>query len=421
MRIIFILPFSPKYAETTKDSAQPIHQWKNSKGELIGVWIQDHAHYFGFNLIHFYPSLIFEVWRPDYRAEKVYEHTFENGFVHRSFPSETIAIQQGLLRKTREYAPMMEIYLDKIVSVAKKDTLLMVPATGSLFSTRLFRKYHDKLPMLGYNFVSNNSLFRDFPPTFNPFRYLHFKIIAHQHKKHFKNIKNLSIPNYLRMEELKARFGCNAWFNNFGIDHEFWKNDLSKQEARKALNLGSEKIILFSSRLVPEYQIEKVLDVISLFRDYSFLCIFTSQGNKDYIEILHQKINTLQIEKHVLFTGWLDNENFKKYFSACDVFCSTSTQQAGPASTFFAMLMERPVMSTDAGLAAELLKKNGCGLIFPPTDYSKWEEAFASVIKNDPVPIKTIDREIIFELVDWGVRAKGWMDTFNAVVGSSIR
>jgi len=295
---------------------------------------------------------------------------------------------------------------------------VMVPATGSLFSTRLTRKYHKKLPMLGYNFVSNNSLFRDFPPTSNPFRFVHYKIIDHQHKAHLKRIKNLSVFHWHRMEELKTKFGCNVWFNQFGMYTDFWTPDISKQETRKALQLGSEKAILFSSRLVPEYQIDKVLDVISSFRGYSFLCIFTSQGNKDYIESLHQKIKNLKIEEHVLFTGWLGDEEYKKYYAACDVFCSTGIQQAGPGSTFFAMLMEKPVMSTDAGLAVEVLKKNECGLIFPTTDYSKWEEAFASVIKNDPVNIKMINREIIVELFDWKVRAKGWMDTFHTVIES---
>jgi len=412
------MPFSPKYSDATDDLAEPIHSWKNSEGEMIGVWIQDHAHYFGFNLLKFYPSLIFEVWRPDYRAEKVYEHTFENGLVHRSFPSEKISYQQGFLRKTREYAPMMELYLDQIVPMANLSTILMVPASGSLFSTRLARKYQKKLPMLGYNFVSNNSLFKDFPPTGNPFRLLHFKIIDHHHKKHLKRLKNLSVFNWHRLEEIKNKFGCNVWYNDFGMYTDFWKPDLQKQEARKALNFGHEKIILFSSRLVPEYQIDKVLDVISVFRDYSFLCIFTSQGNKEYVESLYQKIENLKIEEHVLFTGWLDNENYKKYFSACDVFCSTGIQQAGPASAFFAMLMERPVMSTNTGSAAELLKKYECGLIFPTTDYSKWEETFASVIKNDTVNIKTIDREIVVELFDWKVRAKDWMETFHAVIGS---
>jgi glycosyltransferase involved in cell wall biosynthesis len=418
MRIIFIIPFSPKYADAPKDASPPLYSWVNPKGEMIGIWMEDHAHYFGFNLLKFCPFLNFEVWRPDYRAKKVYEHTFENGLVHRSFPSTRTMIPNGLTRKNREYAQMMETYLDKIISSGERQTLLMVPASGTAFSIRFFKKYHKKIPMLGYNFISNNSLFKVIPKTRNPVKMLHYKLIEYQHERHFSYIKNLSVPHWDRIEELRNKFGCNVRFNQLGMYNDFWKPDITKEEARKALKLGPEKIILFSSRLVPEYQIDKVLDVISLFREYQFLCIFTSFGPKNYQNLLDQKISDLLIEKHVLFTGWIDDEKLKQYYAASDVFCSTCIQQAGPGSTFFAMLMEKPVMSTDAGLATELLKKHDCGLIFPPTDYSKWEEAFASVIKNDPIIIRTIDREIVLELINWESRVKDWMETFDAVIGS---
>ena len=196
MNIIFIISFSPKYENLTERSAKPIHSWQNPKGELIGVWIQDFAHYFGFNLLKFYPFLHFEVWRPDFRAEKIYEHTFENGLVHRSFPVARKSYQQGLSRKKGEYAPLMEMFLDDIASRGNKHSVVLVPATGSVSSIRLFRKYHKLLPMIGYHFLANISLFRHMPSTVNPFKYIHYKLIEYQHKKHMGSVRNLSLSHW---------------------------------------------------------------------------------------------------------------------------------------------------------------------------------------------------------------------------------
>ena len=90
IHIIFILSFSPRYEHI--DGPEPIHRWKNDKGEEIGVWKEDWAYLLGFKIMEKYPDIIFEVLRPDHRAERIYEHTFENGLIHKSFPEDKIKI-----------------------------------------------------------------------------------------------------------------------------------------------------------------------------------------------------------------------------------------------------------------------------------------------------------------------------------------
>jgi len=417
IRIIFIMTFSPKYEYTTKDTFKTIHSWENDKGEFMGVWIEDHAHKFGFNLLKYHPFVNFEVWRPDYRAERVYEHTFENGLVHRSFPAIRVKVSRGLYKRSMEYAPVMESYLDAIIRENKMPTLLVVPAANTAFSEIFFKKYPDKIPILGYTWISNNTLFKQFARTWNPIKRIHHIMYVHQHEKHMKRVKKLSVYHWGRIEELKNQYGCKVWFNPLGMEVGEWLPDnMSKRDVRKTLSLGNERIFLFTGRLVSEYQIDKVLDIVGKLREYKFLCIFTSIGPKEYTSMLEQKIRDLKIEDHVLFTGYLETDIFKKYFVACDVFCSTCTQQAGPFATLTAMLMEKPVMATDTGLAAELLKMNECGLLFPPTDYEAWEKAFKSVIKSDTIDIKVIDRNKVVEVLDIEIRINAWLSMFKEVI-----
>lgn len=416
MRVIMIMAFSPKYEYTTKDTFKTIHSWENDKGEFMGVWIEDHAHKFGFNLLKYYPSVNFEVWRPDYRAERVYEHTFENGLVHRSFPAVMVNVPKGLGMKKKEYSPLMENYLNEIIKVKKNSTILVVPATSSAFSLKLFKKYHKKIPILGSVWISNTTLFKQFPPTRNPIRQIHNLLYIKQHNKHMKRVRNLAVSHWNRMEDLQHYYGCKVYFSPLGLDLSNWEPDISKQEARKTLNLGSEKIFLFTGRLVEEYQLDKVLDVIAKFKDYKFLCVFASVGPKSYTSLLERKIKKYGLENHTKFTGWLEGKIYKSYYAACDVFCSTCVAQAGPLTSLIAMLMEKPVMTTDAGLAAELLNKYNCGLTFPPTDYIEWEKAFESVITSESVNIPIIDRNIVVNLYDMETRINAWMSIFNEVI-----
>ena len=88
MKIIYIITFPPKYEY--KDGPKPDFFWLNNKNQQIGIWRIDRGHVFAQDVKTFFPETEFEVWRPDYRAEKEYVHTFEDGVIHRSFPAQTI-------------------------------------------------------------------------------------------------------------------------------------------------------------------------------------------------------------------------------------------------------------------------------------------------------------------------------------------
>jgi glycosyltransferase involved in cell wall biosynthesis len=416
-RIIFIITFSPKYEYSNASvSEDTIHYWTNSNGELIGVWKEDFGHLFGFNLLKYYPDISFEVWRTDYRADRVYEHTFENGLIHRSFPETTVKIQKGFVKKSFPYAPLMEQYLEDIITDRNSRTLVMIPATHNAFSIRLLEKFKRKIPFLGFHLTNNNQLFVNIPQTINPVKYLHYKLFSIQTKNRLRKFNCISLAHWERLDDLKKRYRFNVRFNQFGDDSERWEADLTKEQARNELNLNSKRILLFSSRLVPEYQVDKVLMTLEKFSGADFLCIFTSRGPVEYTQHLNELVTKLKLEKNILFTGYVSEGDLKKYLTACDVFCTTAIQSAGSGAGISAILLGKPVITTDSGLHAELLKKHQCGLIIPTQDYKKWGEVFSYVIETDKLNIELLDRQIITSLFSWEVCLENWMETFQDTI-----
>lgn len=413
-KIIFILTFSPKYEYVGSLKPEEIdHHWINPKGEIIGVWKGDFSHIFGFNLIKYYPEISFEVWRPDYRADKIYTHVFENGLIHRSFPEKKVKIKKGLLRKSYVYAPLMENYLQELVYDQKVPTVIMIPAAGTAFSTKLVKKFNSKIPILGFHFTNNNSLLAKVPQTNNILKKLHYYSIHLQQINQLKKFNCISVSHFESIDEIKKLSHCNVRFNQLGADSENWETNMTKEQARKVLNLKAKRILLFSSRLVPEYQIDKVLKVFEKFAGFDFLCVFTSRGPLYYTNQLYEMVKTLKLENNILFTGYLKIEELKKYIIACDVFCTTAIQSAGSGAAISAILLNRPVITTQTGLVSEILNKYNSGILLPPTDYTKWVEVFSSAIKNDKFHINLLDRQIIISLLSWEICLKNWLDTFH--------
>lgn len=409
LHIIFFITFSPKYEYFGPDSAQPIHQWTNNKGELVGVWKEDFGHMFGFKLLEKYPRISFEVWRPDIRADKIYEHTFENGLIHRSFPSKTVKLTPGLIQRSYIYSPLMESYLNKIKN-SNSNVVLMLPSKFTGISELISRKYYKFFPILNFHFVNNEFLLNK--NSSNIFRHAVSILSTIKREKRIKRVSLLSVSHWKGIEQLKKQYKCEVRFNQLGMDTEYWKPDTTQEEAKRELNIQAKNILLFSSRLTAEYQIDKVLEVISNFRGQDFLCVFTSNGPMDYVRKLNQMVKDLYIDKHVLFTGYLETDLLKKYYTACDVFCTTCKKNAGPGSATIALLMEKPVLATNSGLVAELLEKHESGLLLSPEYNGDWKDAFTQLIECNPIDIKILDRQIVEELVNWDNRLEGWMNSF---------
>lgn len=415
LHIIFVMPFSPKYGYL--DGPPPIHTWKNDKGEELGIWKEDWAHLLGFRLMSKYPDVTFEALRPDYRAERVYEHIFKNGFIHKSFPQDSVNIWRGIKRVKDIYSFAMEKYLTEKINNQTKDLsyLLMLPATRMPFSLRFTEKCWQKIPMLHYHLLSNRLLAGHVEPTFNPFRLIH-RIFLSRQTKYFNNrISTLVVEGTECWDDIKNIF-TNLYLASFGFDLEDWKRGAPKEVVKRKLGLDPDiPLILFSNRLVPEYQALEAIEVFSKFPNRKFKVIFTSTGDAEYIDRMKGKIEKHSMLGKISLEGYVGIEKLKLLVSASDLFCNLPTLSGGSFVAKYAMLLGAPIMVTDTcGETANLLKKYACGLLVDPFDYRSWERSFRDFF--DGKIVKAIDPSLVQLELGWDENLKRWRRAIDSAV-----
>lgn len=420
IHIIAILGFSPKYEyeeDENKIIATSIHYWRNKKGELIGVWKEDSMHHRGFFFLECYPDIIWEAWRPDIRADKVYEHTFENGFIHKSFPVSYIKTWNGIRRKKEIYSPLMEDCLNNYIKKKTNEQLLLVLPTSHKSITYLIQKNFSKIiPILNVRFINNEPLLGKYAFKINPVRFLHDYLKAVQIKRYMNQIDNLLLTHSKYSNEIENKYDCRVFINPHFEDVGFWCRDISKEEARMKLAIPYDKKVIFSSsRLVPEYQIDKIIDVLGRLGYKDFLFYISGNGDKEYIRMINKKIDKYRLNNNVVFTGYIMGDELKAYYIASDVYVSTCIRQACPKSTNKAILLEVPVIATDTGFGVELLKEYNGGLIIPQKySFNKWKKAFQSVFAGDE--INTPQRDEIVSIFEKENIGKKWMEIFREIV-----
>jgi len=410
------MTFSPKFGYEIGNNAlsRADHIWYNNHGQKIGVWLEDWGFQLGVKIIGKYQNIKWEVWRPDVRAEKVYSHTFYNNLTTKSFPIEYVRLWSGIRKSNFIYSPQMLNYLEKYIKdkPRNKEYLLILPASRNAFAIKLRDRFQKEIAVHYNHFLYAKILLGQYSFKLNPIECLHKNIKAWQQKQFMNPVESLMVAHRDFIPAIQNQYNCKVHFNTMGADLTYWKSTISKEKAKEKLSIAKYgHVFLFSSRLAPEYQIHKILGIIREIKGMSFHCIFTSQGPEKYMKLLDKLVKKYEIEDKVTFTGYVEKTKLKLLYTASDTFFMTSITNAGPMSTFIAMLMEKQVITTDAGLASEILKENNCGLIVSPSKYSEWLEAMKFAICEGEIEL--VDTNIIKELFDWKIRIQKWHEIFE--------
>ncbi len=103
----------------------------------------------------------------------------------------------------------------------------------------------------------------------------------------------------------------------------FKEVNISKEKARKKLNLPFEKTIIgYIGRISEEKEIEKLLEAINLIKHKieNVLCLIVGEDFKGGFlkKKLLDYVKEKKIEDYVKFTGW--KENIEDYYAALDIF-----------------------------------------------------------------------------------------------------
>jgi glycosyltransferase involved in cell wall biosynthesis len=385
--VIFIISFPPTYESVTMTSHVPEKTWVNKKGEIIAVWKEDWGHTIGNRVLAQAPELHFEVWRPDYRADAICKYTFKSGLVHYSFPAKFIYARHGLKYHKNIYS---ELLIDKLTQLkdGNENVVIILPVARGLMVRKIIRLFHDSIPMIHPNFVSNDMFLNIIPFQWNLFKYLHRVLLQKELAKIVLKDSYLTLISRKGMEEIKNKYSKNTFLINTGFDPSDWPDKISRKSAREKLNLEENiPIILSSSRLVREKQIAVLINVLAKFKDYSFKCFITGNGTTEYINHLRNVIKENDLQDKVFLTGFVSREELGIYYCASDVFIMTSTKEAGPASTAIAVIYDIPIITTDTGLLYEILEEHKAGVIIPAKDHEKWPKAIETFLKKEAIPL----------------------------------
>ena len=409
-KIINILPHEPDYEFVGE---RPEVHWDTSDGQWVGIYRNEIPDKLGREVLQYTDDFEYEVWQPDYRADQVYSHRFEDdGLVHRLFPATTTRERHGLKTIEHLHTPTMEAYLDRYV----RENEVVINMNGDLTTTNLSLLSHmEHLPVLqsfrGTINLPHTQIFRPRRNFLASFSYLqqHFQV-----KKHINYVDHVSYQNNLYMKALESLYSGPKTKITSGCNFSYWRK-LDKAECRAALGLPAERpILLVSSLLIMRKQIDKLIEVlIRLSSQHDFLLIVSGHGTDEYEAYLKTLAEPLLEQDRIRFVGFLKGDEMLRYFNSADLFVNPSKSEGGPVSAMKAIACEVPLFSTDSGNVAERMRDNGTGILVGTEAYDEWEKRLHAFLSGQPVT--PFDRQEAKAHYDWQTIAGKFVEIYQTL------
>lgn len=389
IKIIHIINHPPAYEEFG-DKPRPVVNWDTPAGNWVGIWGYDWADQIAYEILKISNEFEHEVWQPDLRADRIYSHTFKNGLVHRMFPA--------IKKPNKEIkSPLMLAFLS--AEDLEHPIIFHITYPHFIgFNKDIIKTYKfQKIVMTFHGEIDLplNALFR---MQRNPFKKVYYLKQHFMAKRCFKLINHVTFMNNKNLTTLKKYYSGTLSKLTMGIDINKFKM-LDKNEFKKKLDLPENtKCILTVSRLNSQKQVDRIIGILSgIDEDFDFIVI--GHGTIQYDKILHKKASSLIKSNKIRFVGYKSGDELIEWLNAADVFILVSKSEGASVAVMEAMACGLPIICTDTGNTAEVLKEYNAGIIVGITDYKEWEIKIIDYLNGKP--IKALDIDVVQSHYDW--------------------
>ena len=194
------------------------------------------------------------------------------------------------------------------------------------------------------------------------------KAVAKARLSNIETDKLKIIYNGIEISKFNFQVDKKRWIQKFNLrDDDF----LIGMVGRISEDKGQEYLIQATSKIVTNFPRAKILIVGDCFRP----------EDKEYEAYLYKLTKNLDLEEHVLFTGYIDN--VLEVMSIFDISVTPSLNEPFGRVVVEAMGLGIPVIATNTGGIPEIIEDGISGILVPPKDPDSLSQALLDLISDE--------------------------------------
>jgi len=417
--IINIMPHEPAYHFSP--DVKPDFYWEKADGTILGFWKREWPDLLGEAVLKKTDRYEWEVWQPDYRADKIYSRTFDTGVTHYLFPAEEKVYRPGVRNQCGIYSQPIINRLDEL----KNNRIIL-----QLHGFRVFF-YNEILKIFGPEknfpiFLTGHGMSKapisELFGLHRPLTYLCLVVEQIRLKKFLRYVDVISEQAESALSEIQKVYEGRIEKLTMGCDFGVWAPVPSsevKELIRQRLHIpANRKVFLATGNFVPRKQLDKLIHCFSTIQRDDFFLLIAGHGDTVNTALLNSLIAPLNKQNKALLHPYIEEMGLRDLYWASDVYISTATDEGAPVSVMKAMACGLPVLSTPVGETTEVMKKHHAGMFIPVYDYSGWVEAIIEILDNG-IPA-VLERDIAKNAYDWPNVARRLISIYDRLLNLNL-
>lgn len=186
---------------------------------------------------------------------------------------------------------------------------------------------------------------------------------------------------------------------------------------RRRLIGDGERMVVFAGRLEYEKGVQTVLHALARVLDEVGPVTFFVAGQGTYSDELRALVHELGLERHVKFTGFLQDHELRLHYAAADVAVAPSIYEPFGLVAVEAMACGTPVVVGDTGGLREIVRGGG-GLRVTPEDHDELADAIIRVLTDHELADELVDkgRRKVRRRFDWRTVARRTADVYERAI-----
>jgi len=254
-------------------------------------------------------------------------------------------------------------------------------------------------------------------PENNPFFHLFWNVYQkHIMNRVLKKAKSItSISQWLRNDERLRPYQEKIRIIYNGIDIEKFNKFNQQKKGQEMKIIPKEAQYMVSVGRISEMKgFHLLIKILPRLLDYSENLYYVIIGDDDgYKNELIKLSKTLDVENHIIFTGFIDEDMKHQYIRDSDAYIVPSLWEPFGLTALEGLAMKKVVVTTGAGGLKEFLKKSSNVLFFNAQDEESLYQALITVL-DKKVGYKEDNHLLHFT---WDAIVEKYIDTYKQVRG----
>lgn len=255
-----------------------------------------------------------------------------------------------------------------------------------------------------------------FPETHGRIHVLLQKHIFPRSLKHVDRIITVSdstkndVIRYLKVRKSKITTIYN------GVDEVFQVLCDDATESVKKKYRIKNPFILYVGTLEPRKNIPVLLKAFYLLKKKGIGHRLVIAGGKGWkYENIYKTLNELNLQKEVIFTGYVQYEDLPKLYNAADIFIYPSLYEGFGFPPLEAMACGTPVIASNTSSLPEVV--GNAGMLVDPLDAAKIADAMRKVLNNEDVRERMIQMGLErVSMFSWERCAEETLEVYKSLV-----